>query len=114
MDCSFRRPEIDMICRLGTPALDHSVMAVAGMLCFVYILDNPAASLMFFIMFTRVLKPSGLCSNHTGAGMAQLATARLSEQEVPGSILGDFNVCFDFPLLPVAIAYRSTDRGRGV
>ena len=73
-----------MICRLGKPALDHSVMAVAQMLWFVYILDSSAASLMFFIMFARVLKPSGLCSNHTGAGMAQLVSVRLSEQEVPG------------------------------
>ena len=39
-----------------------------------------------------------------GAGVAQLVSARLSEQEVPGSILGDFNVCFDFPLICVAIA----------
>ena len=49
---------------------------------------------------------------------AQLASARLSEQEVPGLILGDFNACFDFPLICVAIALipvkRSTDRGRGV
>ena len=28
--------------------------------------------------------------------VAQLASARLSEQEVPGSILGDLNVCFGF------------------
>ena len=49
--------------------------------------------------------------------MAQLASTRLSEQEVPGSILGDSNVCFDFPLIRVAIAIsikRSTDRGRRV
>ena len=36
--------------------------------------------------------------------MAQMASARLSEREVPASILGDFNVCFDFPLIRVAIA----------
>ena len=36
--------------------------------------------------------------------MAQMTRARLSEQEVPSSILGDFNVCFDFPLIHVAIA----------
>ena len=36
--------------------------------------------------------------------MAQMASARLSEREVPGSILGDFNVCFDFPLFRVALA----------
>ena len=29
---------------------------------------------------------------------------RLSEREVPGSILGDFNVCFHFPLIREAIA----------
>ena len=32
----------------------------------------------------------------TFAGVAQLASVRLSEQGVPSSILGDFNVCFDF------------------
>ena len=36
--------------------------------------------------------------------MAQMANVRLSEREVPGSLLGDFNVCFDFPLIRVAIA----------
>ena len=40
----------------------------------------------------------------SGAVVAQMASARLSEREVPGSILGDFNVCFDFPLIRVAIA----------
>ena len=34
----------------------------------------------------------------------KLASAQLSEREVPGSILGDLNVCFDFPLIRVAIA----------
>ena len=34
--------------------------------------------------------------------MAQLAGARLSEREVPGSIFSDFNV--DFPLIRAAIA----------
>ena len=29
---------------------------------------------------------------------------QLSEREFPGSNLGDFNVCFDFPLTRVAIA----------
>ena len=37
----------------------------------------------------------------TVAGMAQLVIS--SEQEVPSSILGDFNVCFHFPLIRVAI-----------
>ena len=40
----------------------------------------------------------------TFAGVAQLASARLSEQGVPSSILGDFNVCFHFPLTRIAIA----------
>ena len=39
--------------------------------------------------------------------MALLISARLSEQEVPGSILGDFNVCFDFPLIRVVIALNT-------
>ena len=47
----------------------------------------------------------------------KLASARLSEQEVSGSILNDLQVCFDFPLIRVAIALntvtRSTDRGMG-
>ena len=32
----------------------------------------------------------------TGAGVAQLVSAQLSEQEVPSLILRDFNVCFNF------------------
>ena len=39
--------------------------------------------------------------------MAQLVSARLSEQEVAGSILGDFNLCFDFPLIRLAIALNT-------
>ena len=39
-----------------------------------------------------------------GAVVAQMASARLSEREIPGSILVDLNVCFDFPLIRVAIA----------
>ena len=39
--------------------------------------------------------------------MAQLASARLSEPEVPGSIVGDLNVCFYFPLICVAIALNT-------
>ena len=42
-----------------------------------------------------------------GAVVAQLASARLSEREVPGSIVGDLNVCFDFPLIRVAIALNT-------
>ena len=41
------------------------------------------------------------------AGVGQLVSARISEQEVPDSILGDCNVCFDFPLIRVAIALNS-------
>ena len=40
----------------------------------------------------------------TFAGVAQLASARRSAQGVPSSILSDFNFCFDFPLIRVAIA----------
>ena len=42
-----------------------------------------------------------------GAVVAQLASARLSEREVPGSILGDLNVCFDFTLIRVARALNT-------
>ena len=43
----------------------------------------------------------------SGAVVAQLASARLSEREVPGSIFSNFNVCFDFPLVRVAIALNT-------
>ena len=39
-----------------------------------------------------------------GVVVAQLASAQLLEREVPSSILGDLNVCFDLPLFLVAIA----------
>ena len=42
-----------------------------------------------------------------GAGMAQLVSVQLSELEVPGSILGDFHICFNFPLICVAIALNT-------
>ena len=42
-----------------------------------------------------------------GAVVAQLASAWLSEREVSGSIFNDFNVCFDFPLIRVAIALNT-------
>ena len=45
----------------------------------------------------------------TFAGIAQLASARLSEQGVPSSILGDFNVCFHIPLIRVAIGLNIRD-----
>ena len=42
-----------------------------------------------------------------GAVVAQLASAQLSEREVPGSIFSNFNFCFDFPLIRVAIALNT-------
>ena len=42
-----------------------------------------------------------------GAVVAQLASARLSEREFSGSIVSDFNVSFDFPLIRVAIALNT-------
>ena len=46
---------------------------------------------------------------------SQLVRARLSEQEVPSSILGDFNVSFDFPQtgVPVAFNILNTKHGQG-
>ena len=41
------------------------------------------------------------------AVVVQLASVRLSEREVPGSIFSDFNVCFNFPLIRVAIALNT-------
>ena len=72
----------------------------------------------FFCFFFCLFVASLLCSERffpgspvfpspqkpTFTGVAQLAGARLSEQGVPSSILGDFNVCFDFPLIRVAMA----------
>ena len=59
-------------------------------------------------------KTTKLCFNKSasikvlqGAVVAQLASARLSEREVHGSIFSDFNVCFDFPLIRVAIALNT-------
>ena len=40
-------------------------------------------------------------------GVAQLVSTRLSEQEFLSLILGDFNVCFDFPLIRVATALNT-------
>ena len=45
--------------------------------------------------------------NFIGAGVAQLVIARPSELEVPGLILGDSNVCFDFLLICVALALNT-------
>ena len=58
-----------------------------------------------------------LLNDKKGGAVARLVSVRLSEQEVSGSILGDFNVCFDFPLIRVAIPLntRKTEHGgRGV
>ena len=51
--------------------------------------------------------PPRLLLNTSIVIVTQLATARLSEQGVPSSILGDFNVCFHFPLIRVAIALNT-------
>ena len=48
----------------------------------------------------------------TGAVVAQLASAWLSEREVSASIFSDFNVCFNFPLIRVAIALNTVKRSR--
>ena len=47
---------------------------------------------------------ASLTSFLVGAGVAQLVSARPSELEVLGSILGDSNVCFDILLTCVALA----------
>ena len=54
-----------------------------------------------------------LLNDKKGGAVVQLVSVRLSEQEVSGSILGDFNVCFDFPLIHVAVALntRKTEHG---
>ena len=51
---------------------------------------------------------------HLGGDVAQLVSARLSWQEFPASILGNFNVCFRFRLIRVAIASntRKTEHWR--
>lgn len=41
--------------------------------------------------------------------MAELASARPLELEVPGSILGDLNICFNFPLTCVVIASNTRE-----
>ena len=45
--------------------------------------------------------------DQTEAGVAQLGSARPLELEVPSSILGDSNVCFDFLLICVHVAWAS-------
>ena len=42
-----------------------------------------------------------------GAGTALLVSARSSELEVSGSILGDSNVCFDFLLICVVLTLNT-------
>ena len=59
------------------------------------------------LAFSNLWKVLSVPSKHQGAVMAQLASARLSEREVPGSIFSDFNVCFDFPLIRVAVALNT-------
>ena len=44
---------------------------------------------------------------YVGAVVAQLASAWLSEREVSGLIFSDFSVCFDFPLIRVALALNT-------
>ena len=56
---------------------------------------------------TRSLPVQRDLNTPPGAVVAQLASARLSKREVPGSILGDLNVSFDFPLIRVAIALNT-------
>ena len=55
--------------------------------------------------------PYGRPRDSVKAVVAQLACARLSEQEVSGSIFSEFNVCFDFPLTRVAIALNTRKTG---
>ena len=50
---------------------------------------------------------SKITVNTTGVVYMQLVGARPSELEVPGSILGDSNVCFDFLLNCVALALNT-------
>ena len=42
-----------------------------------------------------------------GVGVVQLVSAQLSELEIPSPILSDFNVCFNFTLIRVAIALNT-------
>ena len=57
------------------------------------------------------------CLFSGGATEARLTGARLRQPEVASSILSDFNVSFDCPVICVAVALNtrrkwSTDRGR--
>ena len=56
------------------------------------------------------LNPPPLCSADIQLptiGVAQLFSAQSSELEVPASILGDSNVCFDFLLIRAALALNT-------
>ena len=53
-----------------------------------------------------------LLNDKKGGAVAQFVSVRLSEQEVPSSILGDFNACFDFPLIRKTEHCRR-ERGEG-
>ena len=70
------------------------VVVVTGCKCFLQSILLVVCILMYVVLLL-------------GAVVAQLASARLSEREVPGSIFSDFNVCFDFPLIRVAIALNT-------
>ena len=64
------------------------------------------------VLFCGLREAFSSCASSQGAVvsrtvMAQLAYSRLSEREVSGSIFSDFNVCFDFPLIRVAIALNT-------
>ena len=64
---------------------------------------------MIILEGIKFITPSSLTNQPLGAGVgvAQLVSARPSELEVPGSILGDSNVCFDFLLICVALALNT-------
>ena len=72
---------------------------------------NLKSALRHIIFLSSVLINSQSWRRHGSVGW-------LSEQDVPGLILCNFNVCFDFPLIHVAIALipekQGTDGGRGV
>ena len=89
------------------------------------ILSYKVSRIIFFIdkcnamifQFLRAGIADKLMSQFLGAGKVQLTSARLEQPEVASSILSDFNVCFDFPLICVAVALNTrkwtTDRWRG-
>ena len=78
------------------PGIDSGFCAICG-LSLLVLYSAPRGFSPGTPVFPSPQKP-------TFAGVAQLARARLSEGGVPSSILGDFNVCFHFPLIRVAIS----------